>query len=73
MKLLPSDIKSPWHFDFVVWALGNLLAPDHRNFDTKKNRHSVTIIKGSEIIDMIRLDIPKFLFVANEIQDPVVA
>ena len=35
---------------------GNQQVPDHRNFDTKNVRHSLTIKKGYEIIDMIRLD-----------------
>ena len=52
-------------------GMGNLLVPDHQNFDTKNVRHSVTIKKGSEIIDMIRLDMPKVLFLSKEIEDPV--
>ena len=53
-------------------GMGNQLVPDRRNFDTKNVRHSVTIKKGSKIIDMIRLDILKVLFVSKEIEDPVI-
>ena len=52
-------------------GMGNQLVPDHRNFDTKNVRHSVTIKQGSEVIDMIRLDMPNVLFVSKEIEDPV--
>ena len=52
-------------------GMDNLLVPDHRIFDAKIVRHSVTIKKGSKIIDMIRLDMPKVLFVSKEIEDPV--
>ena len=52
-------------------GMGYQQVPNHRNFDTKNVRHSVTIKKGSEIIDMICLDMPKVLFVSKEIEDPV--
>ena len=47
------------------------LSAEHQNFDTKNVKHIVTIKKGSKIVDMIRLDMPKVLFLSTEIEDPV--
>ena len=53
------------------FGMGNQLVSDHQNFDTKNVRHSVTRKYCSKIIHMIRLDMPKVLFVSKEIEDPV--
>ena len=53
------------------FGMGTQLVPDHQNFDTKNVRHSVTRKNCSEIIHMIRLDMPKVLFVSKEIEDPL--
>ena len=70
MKSLPSDIKSPWHFEIVVWAA--YWTQTTEILIQKTSAILWQLKKGSEIIDMIRLDMPKVLFVSKEIGDSVV-
>ena len=64
MKLLPSDWTSNHHGTSILWY-GHWATywPQTTEILIQKNvRHSVTIIKGSEIIVMTRFYIPKVLF-----------
>ena len=68
MKSLPSDIKSLWYFDFVVWAtywsqITKILIQKTSDIVLQEN--------SLEIIGIICLDMAKVFFVSKEIEDPV--